>query len=165
MITAACLSGDSSCLLSGQGFWRTKRIPKLGFESIEFSDDPNEDKTGPAGRLNLVILRATALGASFAIKIVERLARLLAHECRSKEAHALPKPTINTHRYTLCKTRSPIPNGSAATWLAVQKAGGTSSPIVKTPSVTGPLVAAAYVTGLQAEGITTSPKHFVGNEG
>jgi hypothetical protein len=98
--------GDAVGLLSGQDFWRTRKNESLGLGSLKFSDGPNgvrgEDWIN--GAPSAAIPCATALGASFDVELVSQLAGLLAKECERKGVHGLLAPTMNIHRYPLCKS-------------------------------------------------------------
>ncbi|RGP78804.1 hypothetical protein FLONG3_3002 [Fusarium longipes] len=132
-------------LLSGQDFWRTRPNESLGIGSLKFSDGPNgvrgEDWIN--GAPSAAIPCATALGASFDTELVLQLAKILARECKRKDVHGLLAPTMNIHRYPLC--------------------GRNFESFSEDPLLSG-LVAASFVKGLQAQGIATSPKHFLANE-
>ncbi|KAF4337263.1 glycoside hydrolase family 3 [Fusarium beomiforme] len=132
-------------LLSGQDFWRTRANEALGLGSLKFSDGPNgvrgEDWIN--GAPSAAIPCATALGASFDVKLASKLAGVLARECKRKGVHGLLAPTMNIHRYPLC--------------------GRNFESFSEDPLLSG-LVAVAFVKRLQAHGIATSPKHFLANE-
>ncbi|KAF9775991.1 hypothetical protein IL306_005879 [Fusarium sp. DS 682] len=136
---------DAVNLLSGQDFWRTRANEALGLGSLKFSDGPNgvrgEDWIN--GAPSAAIPRGIALGASFDVGLVSKLASVLAKECKRKGVHGLLAPTMNIHRYPLC--------------------GRNFESFSEDPLLTG-LIAASFVNGLQAQGIATSPKHFLANE-
>lgn len=96
---------DAVNLLSGQDFWRTRANEVLGLGSLKFSDGPNgvrgEDWIN--GAPSVAIPCGTALGASFDAELISKLAGVLARECRRKGVHGLLAPTMNIHRYPLCK--------------------------------------------------------------
>ncbi|CEF86475.1 hypothetical protein FGSG_11181 [Fusarium graminearum PH-1] len=136
---------DSVSLLSGEDFWRTTPNKALGLGSLKFSDGSNgvrgEDWIN--GAPSAAIPCGTALGASFDVELVSRLSNLLARECKRKGVHGLLAPTMNIHRYPLC--------------------GRNFESFSEDPLLSG-LIAASFVQGLQAQGIATSPKHFLANE-
>ncbi|KAH7183337.1 glycoside hydrolase superfamily [Fusarium flagelliforme] len=136
---------DSIGLLAGQDFWCTRPNEALGLGSLKFSDGPNgvrgEDWIN--GAPSTAIPCATALGASFDVELASQLAALLARECKRKGVHGLLAPTMNIHRYPLC--------------------GRNFESFSEDPLLSG-LIAASFVKGLQAQGIATSPKHFLANE-
>ncbi|PNP82133.1 hypothetical protein FNYG_04322 [Fusarium nygamai] len=132
-------------LLSGHDFWHTRANKALGLGSLKFSDGPNgvrgEDWIN--GAPSAAIPCGTALGASFDVELVSKLAGVLARECKRKGVHGLLAPTMNIHRYPLC--------------------GRNFESFSEDPLLSG-LVAASFVNGLQSQGIATSPKHFLANE-
>ncbi|KAH7208625.1 glycoside hydrolase superfamily [Fusarium oxysporum] len=136
---------DAVSLLSGHDFWHTRSNEALGLGSLKFSDGPNgvrgEDWIN--GAPSAAIPCGTALGASFDVELVSKLAAVLARECKRKGVHGLLAPTMNIHRYPLC--------------------GRNFESFSEDPLLTG-IVAASFVNGLQAQGIATSPKHFLANE-
>jgi beta-glucosidase len=95
---------DAVELLSGHDFWHTHSNGALGLGSLKFSDGPNgvrgEDWIN--GAPSAAIPCGTALGASFDVELVSRLAGVLARECKRKGVHGLLAPTMNIHRYPLC---------------------------------------------------------------
>ncbi|MEZ5168240.1 MAG: glycoside hydrolase family 3 N-terminal domain-containing protein [Acidimicrobiales bacterium] len=82
-------------------------------------------------------------GATWDPELVEALGVLLGEESRAKHAHVLLAPTINLHR-------SP-------------KGGRNFECYSEDPILTGRL-AAAFVRGVQSQGVATTAKHFVGND-
>lgn len=122
---------DSVSLLSGEDFWRTTQNKALGLGSLKFSDGPNgvrgEDWIN--GAPSAAIPCGTALGASFDVELVSRLSNLLARECKRKGVHGLLAPTMNIHRYPLCKFYLVLLIEPSLT----HQADGTSSPLVKIP--------------------------------
>ena len=85
----------------------------------------------------------TALAASWDVARVERVARLLAFECRRKGVDVLLAPTVNLHR---------TPYG-----------GRHFECFSEDPYLTG-AIGAAFVRGLQEEGVAATVKHFVAND-
>ena len=85
----------------------------------------------------------TALAATWDEARIERLGRLLAAECRRKGVDVLLAPTVNLHR---------TPYG-----------GRHFECLSEDPLLTA-RIGAAYVRGLQAEGVGATVKHFVAND-
>ena len=85
----------------------------------------------------------TALAATWDVARVERLGRLLAFEARRKGVDVLLAPTVNLHRTPL--------------------GGRVFECFSEDPLLTG-RIGAAYVRGLQAEGVAATVKHFVAND-
>lgn len=133
-------------LLAGADFWTTVPIPRLGVPAIKVSDGPNGARGG--GSLVGGVKAASfpvgiALGASWNPALVEEIGAALAEEARSKGASVLLAPTINIQRSAV--------NGRNFECYS------------EDPCVTATL-AAAYVRGLQKNGVGATVKHFVGNE-
>src|SRR3954464_16022926 len=132
-------------LLTGADFWSLYAEPAIGLRSIVMSDGP----AGVRGRLwderdpSANVPSPTALAATWDGERVERLARLLAFECRRKGVDVLLAPTVNLHR-------SPF--------------GGRHFECFSEDPLLTAWIGAAYVRGLQAEGVAGTVKHFVAND-
>ena len=85
----------------------------------------------------------TALAATWDEARIERLGRLLAFECRRKGVDILLAPTVNLHR-------SPF--------------GGRHFECFSEDPLLTARIGAAYVRGLQSEGVAATVKHFVAND-
>src|SRR5215212_3892541 len=132
-------------LLTGADFWSLHDEPAIGLRSIVTSDGP----AGVRGRLwderdpSANVPSPTALAATWDVERVERLGRLLAFEARRKGVDVLLAPTVNLHR-------SPL-------------GGRVFECFSEDPLLTG-WIGAAYVHGLQDEGVAATVKHFVAND-
>ncbi|GAA6031057.1 hypothetical protein JCM8097_003983 [Rhodosporidiobolus ruineniae] len=132
-------------LLAGPDWWTTTAIPRVGVPHIKCSDGPN----GVRGSSHFLptpaqtLPSATALGATFDVNAIERMGEVLAHESKAKGSSLLLAPTINIQRNPL--------NGRAFESFA------------EDPHLSGHL-AAAYVNGLQKNGVGATIKHFVCND-
>ena len=117
---------------------------ELGLPALRLSDGPNGVR-GPVfdGAPSVCFPAASALGATWDIRLVEDVGRALAAECRRKGAGVLLAPTVNLQRYPL--------------------GGRNFEMFSEDPHVTSRL-AVAYIEGLQRSGIGACVKHFVGNE-
>src|ERR1700712_4932532 len=133
-------------LLSGQDFWSVAPIPRLGIHTLRVTDGPNGARGGGSlvgGVKSAAFPVGISLGASWDVTLVEAIGSALADEVKSKGAHVSLSPTVNIHRSVTngrnfeCYSEDPI--------LTAQLAG-------------------AFITGLQAQGISATIKHFVGNE-
>src|SRR4051812_45722604 len=132
-------------LLTGADFWSLPAEPAIGLRRIVMSDGPagvrgeRWDEREPSAN----IPSPTALAATWDLELIERLGRLLAYECRRKGVDVLLAPVVNLHRspyggrHFECFSEDP--------WLT---AG----------------IGAAYVRGLQSEGVAATVKHFVAND-
>jgi beta-glucosidase len=132
-------------LLTGQDMWRTVPIEKIGLRSIVFSDGPSGvrgeqwDEREPS--LNLP--SATALAASWDTHVARRYGAALGVEARRKGVDAVLGPTINLHR-------SPR--------------GGRHFECFSEDPVLTAALAAAYVEGVQGNGVGATLKHYVAND-
>jgi beta-glucosidase len=132
-------------LLTGADHWSLHDEPAAGLRPIVTSDGP----AGVRGKLwderepSANVPSPTALAATWDPERVERLGRLLAFEARRKGVDVLLAPTVNLHR-------SPV-------------GGRVFECFSEDPYLTG-RIGAAYVRGLQAEGVAATVKHFVAND-
>ncbi|MFI5625898.1 beta-glucosidase H [Nocardioides sp. NPDC051685] len=132
-------------LLTGRDFWTTWPLERIGLRRILVSDGPSGvrgeawDERSPS--LNLP--SATALSASWDITIADRYGAASAREARRKNVDVVLGPTINLHR-------SPL-------------GGRHFEAFSEDPILTAEL-AAAYVVGVQRNGVGATPKHYVAND-
>lgn len=132
-------------LLTGRDMWSTWPLPEIGLRAMVLSDGPAGvrgpvwDERDPS--LNLP--SGTALAASWDVHVAHRYGEVLADEARRKGVDVVLGPTINLHR-------SPL-------------GGRHFEAFSEDPLLTGTL-AAAYVRGLQENGVAASPKHYVAND-
>ncbi len=131
-------------LLAGRDRWHTRPIDRVGVPSLKVTDGPNgargEDRDGVTSTSFPV---GAAMGATWDPGLIEAVGRALAHETASKGAQVLLGPTVNIPR---------IPN-----------AGRNFECFSEDPLLSG-LLAAAWISGLQSEGIAACIKHFVCND-
>lgn len=145
-LVAAMTLDEKALLTSGLGMWATHPIERLGIPSWRLTDGPNGargTRFGPAGVRAICVPSGAALAASWNTDLVEEVGALLGRETRARGARALLGPTINIQR-------SPL-------------GGRTFECFSEDPCLTGAM-AAAYVRGVQSEGVIATAKHFAGNE-
>ncbi|TFK64048.1 glycoside hydrolase family 3 protein [Pluteus cervinus] len=132
-------------LLGGLDVWHTEPVPEAGVPSMRFSDGPN----GVRGTrfFNGVpascFPSSTGLGSSFDVELAAKVGGTLADEARAKSAHVLLAPTVNIQR-------SPLGGRSFESFSEDPHLNGT--------------IAAAYINGLQAKGVSATIKHYVAND-
>jgi beta-glucosidase len=132
-------------LLTGADFWALYPEPAAGLRRMVTSDGPagvrgeRWDERDPSAN----VPSPTALAATWDEPRIERLGRLLAAECRRKGVDVLLAPTINLHR-------TPY--------------GGRHFECFSEDPVLTARIGAAYVRGLQDEGVAATVKHFVAND-
>ena len=136
---------DKVQLLTGRDFWTTYPLEKIGLRRILVSDGPSGvrgevwDERSPS----LNFPSATALSSSWDTQIAARYGAASAVEARRKGVDVILGPTINLHR-------SPL-------------GGRHFEGFSEDPILTAEL-AAAYVSGAQANGVGATPKHYVAND-
>jgi beta-glucosidase len=132
-------------LLTGRDFWNTWPIDRIGLRRILVSDGPSGvrgevwDERDPS--LNLP--SATAVASSWDPDIARRYGAAAAVEARRKGVDVVLGPTINLHR-------SPL--------------GGRHFECFSEDPVLTADLAAAYVHGVQDNGVGATPKHYVAND-
>lgn len=132
-------------LLTGRDFWTTWPLEKIGLRRMLMSDGPSGvrgeiwDERSPS--LNLP--SATALSSSWDTAIAARYGAASAVEARRKGVDIVLGPTINLHR-------SPL-------------GGRHFEGFSEDPVLTAEL-AAAYVRGVQDNGVGATPKHYIAND-
>jgi beta-glucosidase len=132
-------------LLTGADFWALHGEPAIGLRRVVTSDGP----VGVRGErwderdASANVPSPTLLAATWDEERIERIGRLLAAEARRKGVDVLLAPTVNLHR---------TPYG-----------GRHFECLSEDPLLTA-RIGAAYVRGLQAEGVAATVKHFVAND-
>ncbi|WP_041623764.1 glycoside hydrolase family 3 C-terminal domain-containing protein [Spirochaeta thermophila] len=142
---------QKAALCSGKDFWFTVDIPELGVRSMLLSDGPHglrkmkegtevdaEEMTVPA----VCFPSGVALASSWDRELLHRLGRVLGEEARAEGIDVLLGPAINIKRSPLC--------------------GRNFEYYSEDPYLAGEL-AAAYIRGVQEQGVGTSVKHYVAN--
>ena len=132
-------------LLTGRDFWTTWPIEKIGLRRILVSDGPSgvRGETWDERDPSLNLPSATALASSWDPDIARRYGAAAAVEARRKGVDVVLGPTINLHR-------SPL-------------GGRHFEAFSEDPVLTADL-AAAYVKGVQDNGVGATPKHYVAND-
>ena len=134
-------------LLSGRNSWYTVPIERLGIPPAVMTDGPHGVRTGGQG-MDRIVSTATAYptGVSMASTwnrdLVEQVGVVLAEETRHLGCHILLGPCVNI-------VRSPL-------------AGRNFETYAEDPFLAGQ-IGAAYVNGLQSQGVGASLKHYAAN--
>ena len=142
---------EKAGLTSGRDNWFTKAVERLGIPSVRTSDGPhglrtqagdavglNEDTSAPA----VCFPTASCTGASFDRELLHRMGEELGREAQAYGVHVLLGPGVNMKRSPLC--------------------GRNFEYFSEDPLLAGEL-GAAYVQGVQSQGVGTSLKHFFAN--
>ncbi len=142
---AAMTLDEKVSLLAGRNLWETVPVPRVGLPVLKVTDGPNGARGADLnyGPTSTSFPVGAAMGATFDPALIEEVGRALAAEARAKGADVLLAPTVNIPR---------IPN-----------AGRNFECFSEDPTLSG-LLAAAYIRGLQSEGVGACIKHFVCND-
>ena len=148
----AKLNLEQKCaLLSGAGTFATRGYQKAGVPAITLSDGPNgvRKQAGAADHLGLnpsvpatCFPTAATVACSWDPALGEEIGRAMGEEAAAQEVSVLLGPGLNTKRSPLC--------------------GRNFEYFSEDPYLSGKM-AAAYVRGIQSEGIAACPKHFAAN--
>ncbi|MGX5771096.1 beta-glucosidase H [Microbacterium trichothecenolyticum] len=136
---------QKAALVQGADFWTTVPLPEIGLRAMTLSDGPagvrgpRWDERDPS--LNLP--SGSALAASWDVDLAYRYGAAAASEARRKDVDVVLGPTINLHR-------SPL--------------GGRHFECFSEDPELSAELAAAYVRGLQDNGVAATPKHYVAND-
>ena len=146
------LSIEQKCaLLSGAGTFTTRAYPKAGIPSVTLSDGPNgvRKQAGAADHLGLnpsvpatCFPTAATMACSWDPALGEEIGKAMGDEAAAQEVAVLLGPGLNTKRSPLC--------------------GRNFEYFSEDPYLSGKM-AAGYVRGIQANGISACPKHFAVN--
>lgn len=142
---------EKAGLCSGQDFWRTKPVERLGVPGVMMCDGPHglRKQVGEGDHLGInesietnCYPSASALAASFDREVLRSLGTALGQECQAEDVAMLLGPGLNMKRSPLC--------------------GRNFEYFSEDPYLAGEL-GAAYVQALQAQGVSACVKHFAAN--
>ena len=146
------LSLEQKCaLLSGAATFKTRALPQYGIPSIWLSDGPHglRKQAGPADHLGqnpsepaTCFPTASAVASSWDPALGEEIGRALGAEAAAQDVAVVLGPGLNTKRSPLC--------------------GRNFEYFSEDPYLSGKM-AAAYIRGIQANGVAACPKHFAAN--
>ncbi|MGM0900619.1 MAG: beta-glucosidase [Bacillota bacterium] len=142
---------EKASLMSGDNFWNTKPIERLGIPSIMLTDGPHglRKQGGNADHLGLnksipatCFPPAATLANSWDLELMNEVGRYLGKEAASEQVSVLLGPGLNIKRNPLC--------------------GRNFEYFSEDPYLSGKL-AANMVKGIQSHGISACPKHYAVN--
>ena len=146
------LTLEQKCaLLSGAATFKTRALPQYGIPSIWLSDGPHglRKQAGPADHLGqnpsepaTCFPTASAVASSWDTALGEEVGRAVGEEAAAQDVAVVLGPGLNTKRSPLC--------------------GRNFEYFSEDPYLSGKM-AAAYVRGIQANGVAACPKHFAAN--
>jgi beta-glucosidase len=132
-------------LTAGIDAWHAGGAGSIGLGPMLTLDGPNGVRAValPAGSSATCTPCGTALGATWDPDLVAEVAARIGHEARAAAVHYMLGPFVNL-------VRSPL--------------GGRNFEAFSEDPVLTAVLGAAYVRGMQSEGVAACPKHFAGNE-
>jgi beta-glucosidase len=138
---------EKAALTAGADLWTLVAVERVGIPPIRVTDGPNGARGsalfGLGEETAVCVPCGSALGATWDPDLVERVGGMLGEEALTKACRVLLAPTVNLHR-------SPI-------------AGRNFECYSEDPLLSGK-TAAAFVRGVQSQGVVTTVKHFAGND-
>ncbi|MBS4197034.1 beta-glucosidase family protein [Lederbergia citri] len=144
---------EKAGLCSGQDFWKTKAIERLGIPSIMMTDGPhglrkqksssNVDNLGIFNSVpSTCFPSAVGLASTWDRDLIHEVGIALGKECQAEDVAILLGPGVNIKRSPLC--------------------GRNFEYFSEDPYLTSEL-ASSHVEGVQSQGVGTSLKHFAAN--
>jgi beta-glucosidase len=138
---------EKALLLSGDGWWKTHAIRRLQIPSISLTDGPHGLRKVEGGGLSASVPAtcfptASALASSWDTDLIRRVGVALAQESQASNVQILLGPGVNMKR-------SPL--------------GGRNFEYFSEDPLLAGKMAAAYIQGVQSQGVGTSLKHFAAN--
>ena len=138
---------EKALLLSGDGWWHTHSIDRLQIPAISIFDGPHGLRKVEGGGLPTSVPAtcfptASGLASSWDTELIRQVGAALAEECQAHDVQILLGPGINMKR-------SPL-------------AGRNFEYLSEDPVLAGKM-AAAYIQGVQSQGVGTSLKHYAAN--
>lgn len=150
-ITSKLTLEEKCKLCVGKNFWQLYGIDSLEIPSIWISDGPHglrkevvlgEDIFNSKSEKSVCFPTATAIASTFDENLAFKMGKSIGEECRSKDVAVILGPGCNIKRLPIC--------------------GRNFEYFSEDPYVSGK-IAAAYVKGVQTQGVGTSIKHFIAN--
>ncbi|MCK9169388.1 MAG: glycoside hydrolase family 3 C-terminal domain-containing protein [Treponema sp.] len=142
---------EKAGMCSGEDFWHTKAVKRLGIPAVMVSDgpyglrkqDPEADIPGVNESIKAVCFPAGSLTTcSFDRDMLRKEGETLGDECQAEDVSILLGPAVNIKRSPLC--------------------GRNFEYLSEDPYLAGQL-AAAYTKGVESKNIGVSVKHFAAN--
>ena len=142
---------EKAALLSGKTVWQTRDIPRFKIPSVFLSDGPHgiRRQAGSGDHLGLnASLKATCFPTAAAIanswdpELGEEIGKALGEEAAAQNVNIVLGPGLNMKRSPLC--------------------GRNFEYFAEDPYLSGKM-AAAYIRGIQSQGVYACPKHFAVN--
>lgn len=142
---------EKASLMSGENFWNTKAVQRLGVPSMMLTDGPHgvRKQGGKADHLGLhkslpatCFPTAATLANSWDTQLLQQVGACLGTEAAAEDISVLLGPGLNIKRSPLC--------------------GRNFEYFSEDPFLTGKL-AASMIQGIQSKGVSACPKHYAVN--
>jgi beta-glucosidase len=146
-IVAKMTLEEKALLISGDGWWHTHAVDRLQIPGISIFDGPHGLRKVEGGGLPTSVPAtcfptASALASSWDVDLIREVGVALAEECQAHDVQILLGPGVNMKR-------SPL--------------GGRNFEYFSEDPVLAGKMAAAYIRGVQSQGVGTSLKHYAAN--
>jgi len=141
---------EKASLCSGRDDWSTQSIERLDIPWIWVSDGPHglrrapaTNKAGYGDQLPATCFpTASALAATWDVNLIYKVGQALGDECQALDVNVLLGPGVNIKRSVL---------------------GGRNFEFFSEDPVLSGEIGAAFINGVQSQGVGTSLKHYVAN--
>ena len=142
---------EKAGLCSGEDFWHTKAVKRLGIPSVMVSDGPHglrkqdeaADHLGINDSIKAVCFPAgCALASSFDRELAEKMGETIGQECQAENISTILGPAVNIKRSPLC---------------------GRNFEYYSEDPYAASEMSAAFIQGVQSKNVGTSLKHFLAN--
>ncbi len=142
---------EKASLCSGQDFWHTKAVERLGIPQTMVCDGPyglrKQDQSQDNLGINDAIVAvcfpaASTTSCSFDTELMEEMGTALGKSCQAEDISVLLGPAMNIKRSPLC--------------------GRNFEYVSEDPYLSGKM-SAGYIKGVQSQNVGTSVKHFAAN--
>ncbi|HHV09193.1 MAG TPA: glycosyl hydrolase [Clostridiales bacterium] len=142
---------EKASLCSGEDFWHTKAIERLGIPAAMLTDGPHGlrkqdgrgDHLGLGDSIKAVCFPAgCATAASFDRELIEKMGETIGNECQAEGVAVILGPAVNIKRSPLC---------------------GRNFEYYSEDPLVASEMAGALIKGVQSKNVGTSIKHFLAN--
>lgn len=141
---------EKASMCSGRDDWSTQSVERLDIPWIWVSDGPHglrrapaTNKAGYGDQLPATCFpTASALAATWDLDLIYKVGQALGEECQAQEVNVLLGPGVNIKRSVL---------------------GGRNFEFFSEDPILSGELGAAYINGVQSQGVGTSLKHYVAN--
>src|SRR4051812_4607061 len=136
---------EKARLMAGADMWMTLAEPRLGMRALRLTDGPSGVRGPSFDERNTAWCTpcAAALGATWDRCVVEEIGAFIGLEARRQSVDVILAPILNL-------PRSPL--------------GGRNFECFAEDPLLAGTMAAAWITGVQRQGVSACPKHFVAND-